>query len=85
MVTPSKYCSRSPFPHSYEATLLVRLRLVVGTILGVPLLLPSDIVHTDLNQPCGLFLAIHIISFSLIFLQRVWRFITFPFQPPYIL
>ena len=71
--------------HSYHATLLLRLRLVVGTILSVHLLLTSDFVYTDLDQSCGLFLVINIISFSLIFLQRLWRFITFQLHPLYVL
>jgi hypothetical protein len=35
----------------FSSTLLLRLRLVFGTIYSVPLLLPSDIVHTDYNRP----------------------------------
>ena len=74
-----------PSLHSYHGTLLLRLRLVVGTIHIVPLLLPSDIFHIDLDQSCGLFLAIHIIPFPVIFLQRMWLFIAFPFHSPYVL
>ena len=35
--------------NSYHSPLLLRLRLVIDTIRSVPLLLPSDIVHTDLG------------------------------------
>jgi hypothetical protein len=36
-------------PTCYPSTLLLRLRLFVGTIHSAPLLLPSDIVHTELG------------------------------------
>jgi hypothetical protein len=35
--------------YSYRSTLLLRIRLVVGTIHSVPPLLPWDIVYTDLG------------------------------------
>jgi len=70
-----------PSLHSNHTILLLRQRLVIGTIHIVPLLLPSDIVQIDLDQSCGLFLASHIIFSPLIFLQRTWFFITF--HPPY--
>jgi len=44
-VTPSKYCSRSPF----SLFLTLNITSVVGTIHSVPFLLPSDIIHTDLG------------------------------------
>ena len=48
-VTPSKYCSHSPFLPFPPLNITIETKLVVDTIQSVPLLLPLDIVHTDLG------------------------------------
>ena len=83
-VSLSKYWSRSASLHSDRSTLLLRLRLVFGAIHSVPLLLPSDIIQTDLGLSFGLSLTIHTMSFSFISHQYIWRIVTFPLHSSYI-
>jgi len=48
-VTPSKYCSHSPFLLFLPLNITIDTKLFIDTIQNVPLLLPSDIVYTDLG------------------------------------